>query len=229
MGRKKKFVLESTADLTLPAMLSAIATEGAQEFTVKCNSAAATMAEVNNSTSYYKIKEAYKLLKDAMGISFRAFSGRIERKKIQYVKIGKRRYLSREVVDLLLYGQKEYYSIKEAHEKLSTYAPELNIRALIGRVEQESIPSVKLGGRRLLPRVYIDKYSDVLKTHFDVADAYSTAINSGLKISRSAFERRLDRGRIPHVKIGGKRYLPKAVVSELLQKELHPPVPAAVP
>lgn len=219
MGRKKKFVIESTVDFTLPQVLNGMASAGIQEFTVKCESANKSIAEVSKSSSYYKLRDAYKILKDTLGISFRAFSGRIERRKIPYVKIGKRRFLSQEVIDLLVYGQSEYYSIQEAHKRLSEYMPEFNLRALIGRVEQKSIPSVKLGGRRLLPKAYVDKYSDVLKTHLDVSDAYLMLTSSGLAISRNAFERRLDRGRIPHVKIGGKRYISKDVVDELFRKE----------
>ena len=42
---------------------------------------------------------------------------------------------------------------------------------------------------------------------------------SGIKIKRNAFERRLDRGRIPHVKIGGRRFIPEDVMRELTDKE----------
>jgi len=42
----------------------------------------------------------------------------------------------------------------------------------------------------------------------------------GIKIKRNAFERRLDRNRIPHEKIGGRRVIAKEVLEELISKEL---------
>ena len=42
----------------------------------------------------------------------------------------------------------------------------------------------------------------------------------GIKIKRNAFERRLDRDRIPHEKIGGRRVIAKEVLGELITKEL---------
>ena len=42
----------------------------------------------------------------------------------------------------------------------------------------------------------------------------------GIKIKRNAFERRLDRNRIPHEKIGGRRVIAKEVLDELVSKEL---------
>ena len=43
---------------------------------------------------------------------------------------------------------------------------------------------------------------------------------SGIKIKRNAFERRLDRARIPHVKVGGRRFIHDDVLKELVDKEV---------
>jgi hypothetical protein len=42
----------------------------------------------------------------------------------------------------------------------------------------------------------------------------------GIKIKRNAFERRLDRGRVPHVKVGGRRFIHEDVLGELVDKEV---------
>jgi hypothetical protein len=60
----------------------------------------------------------------------------------------------------------------------------------------------------------------VCKNYYDVGDAVSEMNSRGIRIKRNAFERRLDRNRIPHVKIGGRRVIAKEVLGELVSKEL---------
>ena len=45
-------------------------------------------------------------------------------------------------------------------------------------------------------------------------------LKKGVRIKRNAFERRLDRNRIPHEKIGGRRVIAREVLDELVSKEL---------
>jgi len=42
-----------------------------------------------------------------------------------------------------------------------------------------------------------------------------------IEIRRNAFERRLDRGRIPHEKVGGRRFIHGDVLDKLVSLELE--------
>lgn len=167
------------------------------------------------------IDEAYEEVKKAgIPISARAFGGRIERRSIRSEKIGKKRLIPKPVISDWIALHREYYSIKEAYEKLKPYEPELNLRAFIGRVEKNAVPSIKIGTGRWIPREAIDALTHVAQNYYSVPDAIALLHQKGIKIKRNAFERRLDRNRIPHEKIGGRRVIHKDVMEELVQKEL---------
>ncbi len=114
----------------------------------------------------------------------------------------------------------EYYTVRKAYEVYKKNNKNINYRAFIGRVEKNSIPSLKIGTKRLIPKNAIDSLSHVAKKYYSVSEALKELHKKDLPIKRNAFERRLDRNRIPHVKISGRRFIPREVVSELIDKEL---------
>ncbi len=167
------------------------------------------------------LQKAYEFLREnGYHISFRAFGGRVERGVIPSIKIGKKRYIPMEALEHLLDIGNKFYSIKEAYERYREYDPSLSFRAFIGRVEKGVVPSVKLGGRRLIPKDVVDAYVALAKDYLTVTQALAELSARGVHIRRNAFERRLDRGRIPFVKIGGKRYIPREVIDQLVEQEL---------
>jgi hypothetical protein len=185
-----------------------------------------TLAKLNQykmeeNEELLSMQEAYDYLRaNGYDISFRAFSGRVERGLIPTTKIGRKRYIPKAFLDRMLEISSKAYNVKDAYEKLRRYYPELSLRALIGRLEKGSIPSVKIGGRRYIPKDVVEGLIHLAKNYYSVAQAYALLKKKGIKIKRNAFERRLDRNAIPHVKIGGRRYIPKDVVEEIIRKEL---------
>jgi hypothetical protein len=109
--------------------------------------------------------------------------------------------------------------VKEAFEEYRKSNPRINFRAFIGRIEKGSIPSVKFGTRRLVPKDAVEALTHISTNYFSVSQAIKELHKTGIKIKRNAFERRLDRGRIPHVKIGGRRFIHEDVMRELMDKE----------
>lgn len=167
----------------------------------------------------FTIEEAYEdLKKGGVGISFRAFGGRVERKTVRSVKIGKKRLIPAPVIQDWVSLAKDYYSVKEAYGALSKYEG-LNFRAFIGRIEKQSIPSIKIGTQRWVPRDVINGLIHINKNYYDVGEAVEVMTKRGVKIKRNAFERRLDRNRIPHEKVGGRRIIAREVLDELIEKE----------
>ncbi len=168
------------------------------------------------------LQQAYEYLtSNGMKISFRAFGGRVERKTIPSIKIKRKRYIPIKVLNQILRNEEEFYTVKEAFERYKKYAPGINLRAFIGRIEKGRIPSIKLGTKRLIPKVVVDALTEIRKNYYTVPEALEQLKNSGINIKRSTLERRLDRGRIPFVKLGGKRFIPHDVVEELINKELE--------
>ncbi|MBD3398032.1 hypothetical protein GF412_02555 [Candidatus Micrarchaeota archaeon] len=169
----------------------------------------------------YSIQEAYEFLRSkGLDISFRAFGGRIERRSIPSVKIGKKRYLPVQSLEDMLGISDNFYTVRKAYEVYKKHNKNINYRAFIGRVEKNSIPSLKIGTKRLIPKDAIDSLSHVAKKYYSVSEALKELHKRDVSIKRNAFERRLDRNRIPHVKISGRRFIPRDVVSELIDKEL---------
>jgi len=178
-------------------------------------------ALLRSSHKLYSIKEAYDYLRgNNMLLSFRAFGGRIERGTIPFVKIGRKRYIHQSVLDGMVATKNEFYTVKEAYQLYKKANPKINFRAFIGRVEKGSVPSVKLGTRRLIPSEAVDALTHVSKNYYSVTQALEQLRSNGINIKRNAFERRLDRGRIPHQKIGGRRFIHSKVLKELITKEL---------
>lgn len=178
--------------------------------------------EVLEKKGLYTIQNAYDLLRNNnLEISFRAFCGRVERGTVASIKAGKKRYIPLDMLNTILNIRDEYYSVKNAYETYKKANPKINYRAFIGRVEKKSVPSVKLGTKRLIPRGAIDALTHVAKNYHTVSSAIQKIHKAGIGIKRNAFERRLDRDRIPHVKIVGRRFIPLDVVDELIEKELE--------
>ncbi len=166
------------------------------------------------------VQEAYEYLRDnGYNISFRAFGGRIERGVVPSVKLGRKRYIPVHVLNDILDLSREFYTVRGAYETYKKFVPDLKYRAFIGRVEKGAIPSVKIGTKRLIPKVVVDALVHVAKNYYSVSQAMEELRKAGIKIERNAFERRLDRRRIPHVKVGGRRFIPKSVLEELIVKE----------
>ncbi len=168
----------------------------------------------------YSVQDAYDYLKgNRLYISFRAFGGRIERGTIPFVKIGRKRYIPKLVLDDILSLGSNFYTVRDAFEEYKKHNKKINYRAFIGRVEKGSIPSVKIGTRRLIPRDAISALTHVSKDYFSVTEALDRLHKKGIKIRRNAFERRLDRGRIPHTKVGGRRFIHNDVLDKLVSLE----------
>ncbi len=177
--------------------------------------------EALKKAGLYSIQEAYEYLRSkGLDVSFRAFGGRIERRSIPSVKIGKKRYLPLQSLMDMLNINEDFYTVRKAFEIYRKYNKNINYRAFIGRVEKSSIPSLKIGTKRLIPKDAIDSLSHVAKKYYSVSEALKELHKRNVTIKRNAFERRLDRNRIPHVKISGRRFIPREVVSELIEKEL---------
>lgn len=177
--------------------------------------------ELEGKHDLFSVRSAYDYLKDnGVFISFRAFGGRIERGTIPFVKVGRKRYIPKSVLEDIVSTKGEFYTVKEAFEEYKKSNSRINFRAFIGRIEKGSIPSVKFGTRRLVPREAIDALTHISSNYFSVSQAIKELHKSGIKIKRNAFERRLDRGRIPHVKVGGRRFIHEDVLKELVDKEI---------
>ncbi|MEM4335621.1 MAG: hypothetical protein QXL47_00125 [Candidatus Anstonellales archaeon] len=172
-------------------------------------------------TGLLDIQEAYEYLRSkGYPISFRAFGGRIERGTVPSTKIGKKRYIAVDILNDIVNLSKQFYTVREAYEEYKKANPEIGYRAFIGRIEKNSIPSVKIGTKRLIPKNAIDALTHIARNYYSVSQALEELHKKNIMIRRNAFERRLDRGRIPHVKIGGRRFIPHSVMKELITKEL---------
>lgn len=177
--------------------------------------------ELENRHELFSVRSAYDYLKGSgVFISFRAFGGRIERGTIPFVKVGRKRYIPKSVLDDITSTKSEFFTVKEAFHEYKRSNPKINFRAFIGRIEKGSIPSVKFGTRRLVPKDAVEALTHISSNYFSVSEAIKELHKSGIKIKRNAFERRLDRGRIPHVKVGGRRFIHDDVLKELVDKEV---------
>ncbi|MCM8830596.1 MAG: hypothetical protein NC918_00145 [Candidatus Omnitrophica bacterium] len=171
---------------------------------------------------FLSIDEAYEEIKKAnIPISARAFGGRIERKSIRSEKIGKKRVIAKPVLHDWISLHSNFYSVKKAFEILKQHEPDLNLRAFIGRIEKNSIPSIKINTQRWIPKEVVESLTHVAKNYVDVSQAIALLQANNINIKRNAFERRLDRGRIPHIKLGGRRLISKTVMDFLIKKELE--------
>ena len=176
--------------------------------------------ELEGKHELYSVRAAYDYLKNGgVFISFRAFGGRIERGTIPFVKVGRKRYIPKSILDDIVSTKGDFHTVKEAYEEYRKANPRINFRAFIGRIEKGSIPSVKFGTRRLVPREAIESLTHISSNYYSVSQAIKELHKNSIRIKRNAFERRLDRGRIPHVKIGGRRFIHEDVLKELMSKE----------
>lgn len=168
----------------------------------------------------FTLDEAYEeLRKGGVNLSFRAFGGRVERRSVHSEKIGNKRLIPKPVIADWVALANEFYTVKQAYNELKKYE-KLNLRAFIGRIEKNSVPSLKIGTARWVPKSAIEAMVHVCKNYYEVGDAVQQMNGRGIKIKRNAFERRLDRNRIPHEKIGGRRVIAREVLDELVSKEL---------
>jgi len=166
------------------------------------------------------LDEAYEeLRKGGVALSFRAFGGRVERRSVHSEKIGNKRLIPKPVIQDWAALANEFYTVKQAFNELKKHE-KLNLRAFIGRIEKNSVPSLKIGTARWVPKNAIESMVHVCKNYYEVGDAVQMMNGRGIKIKRNAFERRLDRNRIPHEKIGGRRVIAREVMDELVSKEL---------
>lgn len=181
----------------------------------------ATEDELEEKHALYSVRSAYDYLKNnGVLISFRAFGGRIERGTVPFVKVGRKRFIPKTVLDDIVNTKQEFYTVKEAYQEYKKFNAKINLRAFIGRIEKGSVPSVKFGTRRLVPRDAIEALTHISDNYYTVSQAVRELHKNGIRLKRNAFERRLDRGRIPHVKVGGRRFIHENVLQELVDKEL---------
>lgn len=177
--------------------------------------------ELENKHRLFSVKSAYDYIKErGVYISFRAFGGRIERGTVPYVKVGRKRYIPRSVLDDIVNTKQEFFTVREAYQEYRKANTTINFRAFIGRIEKGSVPSVKFGTRRLVPKEAVEALTHISENYYSVSEAVKELHKNGIRIKRNAFERRLDRGRIPHVKVGGRRFIHEEVLDELVGKEL---------
>lgn len=169
----------------------------------------------------FSVQSAYEYLKNnGVYISFRAFGGRIERGTVPFVKVGRKRFIPKAVLDDMVETKEEFYTVRDAFNEYKKFNEKINYRAFIGRVEKGSVPSVKFGTKRLIPKEAVEALTHISDNYYSVSEAIKELHKSGIRIKRNAFERRLDRGRIPHVKVGGRRFIPDDVLDELVSKEV---------
>ncbi|VVB66719.1 Uncharacterised protein [Candidatus Gugararchaeum adminiculabundum] len=161
-----------------------------------------------------------ELTKRGVPISFRAFGGRVERKTIHSAKIGGKRVIPKVVIDDLATLHSKYYGVRGAYDELKKHV-DITYRAFIGRIEKRSVPSVKIGTQRWIPKAVIEGLVQLQKGYYDVSEAVDVLHGKGISIKRNAFERRLDRGRISHKKFGGRRMIAKDVLNGLVSQELE--------
>jgi hypothetical protein len=177
--------------------------------------------ELEGKHELYSVRSAYDYLKNSgVYISFRAFGGRIERGTIPFVKVGRKRFIPQTVLDDIVKTKNDFYTVKEAYQEYKKSNPKINFRAFIGRIEKGSVPSVKFGTRRLVPREAVEALTHISSNYYSVSQAVKELHKNGIKLKRNAFERRLDRGRIPHEKVGGRRFIHEDVLRELVDKEV---------
>ncbi len=170
----------------------------------------------------FDLQSAYDYLREnGVRVSFRALGGRIERGKIPSVKIGRKRYILKDVLDNLIAVKNNFYTVREAYNVYKKHDSKTNYRAFVGRIEKGSIPSVKIDGRRFIPKKAVETYTHLKQTYYTISEAMDEFRKHGIHINRNAFERRLDRGRIPHYKVKGRRYIPKDVFEQVLNIELR--------
>ena len=175
---------------------------------------------LNDKHGLYSTKAAYDYLRaKGIHISFRAFGGRIERGTVPFVKIGRKRYIPQVALEDITNTKSEYYTVREAFEEYNKYNAKINLRAFIGRIEKGSVPSVKFVTRRLIPIEAVEALTHVSSKYYSITEALSELHKSGIRIKRNALERRLDRGRIPCLKFGGRRFVHEEVLDELVEKE----------
>ncbi|MBM3229271.1 hypothetical protein FJZ26_02470 [Candidatus Parvarchaeota archaeon] len=176
--------------------------------------------EMLKGMGLYTLEEAHEELKrGGVNISFRAFGGRVERRTVMSAKVGKKRLIPKPVIHDWIALKNEYYTMKEAFTELKKHE-DINFRAFIGRVEKNSIPSLKIGTQRWVPKASIDGLAHIASNYYVVGEAVEMMEEKGVKIKRNAFERRLDRSRIPFEKVGGRRMIAHEVLDELIAKEL---------
>ena len=177
--------------------------------------------DLESKHSLFSVRSAYDYLREnGVVISFRAFGGRIERGTVPYVKVGRKRFIPRGVLDDVVNTKNDFFTVREAYSEYKRSNAAINFRAFIGRIEKGSVPSVKFGTRRLVPKDAVDALTHISKNYYSVSEAVKELHKSTIRIKRNAFERRLDRGRIPHVKVGGRRFIHEEVLQELIGKEI---------
>jgi len=177
--------------------------------------------ELEGKHELFSVRSAYDYLKDSgVYISFRAFGGRIERGTVPFVKVGRKRYIPKMVLDDVVGTKNSFYTVKEAFKEYKKANSDINFRAFIGRIEKGSVPSVKFGTRRLVPKEAVEALTHISSNYHSVSQAVKELHKNGIRLKRNAFERRLDRGRIPHEKVGGRRFIHEEVLKELVDKEI---------
>lgn len=178
--------------------------------------------EALREAGWLTLQEAYDYLREnGINVSFRAFGGSIERGRIPSKKIRNKRYVNVSYLKWLVDIYRNYYPVKMAYEEIKRFDPDISYRAFIGRIEKGSIPSIKLGGRRLIPAKIVQMLVKLAKDYYTIKQAYEKLKKAGIKMKRNSFERRVDRGRIPSLKVGGKRYIPKEAIDKLIDIELE--------
>ena len=177
--------------------------------------------ELEGKHELFSVRSAYDYLKEnGVYISFRAFGGRIERGTVPFVKVGRKRFIPKAILEDVVNTKSEFFTVKEAYQEYKKSNPQINFRAFIGRIEKGSVPSVKFGTRRLVPRDAVDALTHISNNYFSVSQAVKELHKNGIRLKRNAFERRLDRGRIPHEKVGGRRFIHEEVLKELVDKDI---------
>ncbi len=217
MPRKKKFQIEAVED---PVLNKLVGKSYVESLKILGDISEELEERMDNPHELFTVKRAYEYLKEhGVNITFRSFSGRIERGKIPVIKMGRKRYIAKEVLDNIIDFENKYYNLRDAYKRLKKVTG-LTYRAFLGRVEKKSIPYVKINGKRYIPRDIVDTLVHLHQNYYTISEAINVLKNYGINIRRNTFERRVDRNVIPHIKLGGKRYIHKDVLDQLIKAEL---------
>src|SRR3989338_561836 len=86
--------------------------------------------DLESRHSLYSVRSAYDYLRSGgVDLSFRAFGGRIERGTVSYVKVGRKRFIPKAVLDDIVNTKDNFYTVREAYGEYKKANTKINFRA----------------------------------------------------------------------------------------------------
>jgi hypothetical protein len=108
-------------------------------------------------SNYYDVEEAYKRLKEVKNISKRAFIGRLEKKLIPSIVVNRKRLISKDIVDGLVYVYSNYLEVADALKYLRERGVNLTATTLERRLDRKVVPYINIGKKRLISKNVLDQ------------------------------------------------------------------------